>query len=73
MGKDAISRLTAIGPCGFISWPYDAREIVGAAQLAVEKARYERRGGTASTDEHRNTMESDPDPFTSASVREEPN
>ena len=73
MGRDTISRLSAIGPCGFISWPYDAKEIVGAAQLAVEKARYERRGGTSGTEAHRNTMGSAPALFASASVQDEPN
>ncbi len=73
MGKDTISKLTAIGPCGFISWPYDEREIVGAAQLAVEKARYERRSDAFGAREQGNTMESTPAASASASVREEPN
>ncbi len=53
IGKDAISRLKSIGPCGFISWPYDSREIVSAVQLAVEKTKYERRNNTLHLEELR--------------------
>lgn len=58
IGKDAISRLKSIGPCGFISWPYDSREIVSAVQLAVEKSKYERRNKNLPIGESRlNTLD----------------